>query len=71
MEEVATVSIRIHNDDTVSYNICVEKHLEWEPDQRKNVMHLERWGMLWTHELQRYLHEAGFDEVADGYKLDN
>lgn len=70
-EEVAMVSIRIHENDTEAYDICIEKHLEWQPGQRKNIMHFERWGLLWTHKLQSYLCEAGFCELAENYKLED
>lgn len=70
-EEVATVSIRIHDNDTEAYDICIEKHLEWQPGQRKNILHFERWGLLWTHKLQSYLCEAGFCELAENYKLED
>lgn len=70
-EEVAVVSIRIREDDTEAYDVCVEKHLEWQPAQRKNILQFERWGLLSTHELQRYLREAGFCELADNYKLED
>lgn len=70
-EEVATVSIRIHDNDTEAYDICIEKHLEWQPGQGKNILHFERWGLLWTHKLQSYLCEAGFCELAENYKLED
>ena len=70
-EEVTTVSIRMQDDDTTSYDICIEKHLEWEPGQRKNILHFERWGLLYVNELQHYLREAGFEELANNFKMED
>ena len=71
-EEVTTISVRVKEDDTESFNICIDKRLEWGESiaQRKNILHFERWGVLLVHELQNYLHMAGLHDLANNFKMD-
>ena len=72
-EEVTTVSIRVKEDDTESFNICIDKRLEWGESiaQRKNILHFERWGLLYVHELQNYLRMAGLNDLADKFQIED
>ncbi len=71
-EVVTTISNRVKENDTEAFNICIDKRLEWGESiaQRKNILHFERWGLLYVHELQNYLRMAGLDDLADNFKMD-